>query len=53
MNVTFCHAWWRDQPTTTIWWGPRTDIVPKGEVRAVISWQFMSSAEPQTRLFWG
>jgi hypothetical protein len=53
MNETICHAPWRDQPTTTIWRGPRPDIVPKGEVRATISSRFTSSAEPQTRLFWG
>ena len=37
---------------TTIERGPRRDIVPNGEVRAAITSGFMSSAEPQTRLFW-
>ena len=30
----------------------RRDIVPNGEVRAAIIERSLSSAEPQTRLFW-
>jgi hypothetical protein len=41
-----------DQPMTTIEQRGQRDIVPTCEVRAAISWRFMSSAEPQTRLFW-
>jgi hypothetical protein len=41
-----------DQPMTTITRGPRRDIVLNDEVCAVTEWQFTSSAEPQTRLFW-
>jgi hypothetical protein len=37
---------------TTIDRGPRPDIVRNGEVRAAIVWRRVSSAEPQTRLFW-
>jgi hypothetical protein len=37
---------------TTIDRRPRRDIVPNGEVRVAITWVSVSSAEPQTRLFW-
>jgi len=42
-----------DQPMTTIERRAQRDIVPTGEVRAAVAWRFTSSAEPQTRLFWG
>jgi hypothetical protein len=33
--------------------GRRRDLAPNGEVRATITERSLSSAEPQTRLFWG
>ena len=42
-----------DQPMTTIWRARHTDIVPNVEVRSAIASRCTSSAEPQTRLFWG
>lgn len=38
---------------TTIERRPRRDIVAQGEIRAAITSGITSSAEPQTRLFWG
>jgi hypothetical protein len=37
---------------TTIERGPQRDIVSTGDLRAAIAWRSLSSAEPQTRLFW-
>ena len=53
MHETLDHAPWREPPMTTIDREPRRDIVPNGEVRAAITSEFASPAEPQTRLFWG
>jgi hypothetical protein len=51
MGETFCHALWRDQPTTTIWAEAVTGTLSRGEVRAAISRRFTSSAEPNARIF--
>jgi hypothetical protein len=52
MNETLCHAGGgisRQRQSKT---GAQPDIVPKDKVRAAISSQLTSSAEPQTRVFW-
>jgi hypothetical protein len=41
------------QPTNDNLMESPTDIVRQGDVRPAIASQFSSSAESQTRLFWG